>query len=184
MTTIGQLAWRIRGVVWRLRAYKWPPSLFVVVVCLISAALLVAALTLDWPVTDGRHAVRGQVTILGSRPTVIDGDTVRWQGRTVRLIGFDAPETGNRARCASELDRGDRATTRLRELIASSNVTVELVRCACPPAKVGTEACNFGRACGILTVNGRDVGDRLIAEDLARPYHCQQFSCPSRGSWC
>ena len=129
-------------------------------------------------------AVRGQVTILGGRPIVIDGDTVRWQGRTVRLVGFDAPETGDRARCASERDRGDRATTRLRELITSGNVTVELVRCACPPAKVGTEACNFGRACGILTVNGRDAGDRLIAEGLARPYHCGQFSCPSRGSWC
>lgn len=172
-------------VVWRLRAYKWRPSLgLVVVVGLISAGVLVTAWTIDWPQIGGGDAVRGQLTIPGDRPIVIDGDTVRWQGRTVRLVGFDAPETGNRAHCASELDRGDRATTRLRELIASSNVTVELVRCACPPVKVGTEACNFGRACGILTINGRDAGDRLIAEDLARPYHCQQFSCPSRGSWC
>ena len=58
-------------------------------------------------------------------PTVIDGDTVRWQGQTVRLVGFDTPETGNRARCASERNRGDKATARLRELIVSGNVTVD-----------------------------------------------------------
>ena len=115
---------------------------------------------------------------------MIDGDTVRWQGQTVRLVGFDTPETGNRARCASERNRGDKATARLRELIVSGNVTVELVRCACPAEQLGTEACNFGRSCGILTINGRDAGDTLIAEGLARAYHCRQFSYPSRGSWC
>jgi endonuclease YncB( thermonuclease family) len=30
---------------------------------------------------------------------VIDGDTISARGRVVRLVGFDAPETGNRARC-------------------------------------------------------------------------------------
>ena len=30
---------------------------------------------------------------------VIDGDTISALGRVVRLAGFDAPETGNRARC-------------------------------------------------------------------------------------
>jgi endonuclease YncB( thermonuclease family) len=29
---------------------------------------------------------------------VIDGDTIRAHGLTVRLVGFDAPETGFRAR--------------------------------------------------------------------------------------
>jgi endonuclease YncB( thermonuclease family) len=33
---------------------------------------------------------------------VIDGDTIRAHGRSVRLIGFDAPESGLRAQCESE----------------------------------------------------------------------------------
>jgi hypothetical protein len=33
---------------------------------------------------------------------VIDGDTIRVAGRTVRLVGFDAPELGSRAYCGLE----------------------------------------------------------------------------------
>jgi endonuclease YncB( thermonuclease family) len=32
--------------------------------------------------------------------TVIDGDTIKARGRTIRLVGFDAPESGLLARCA------------------------------------------------------------------------------------
>jgi succinate dehydrogenase/fumarate reductase flavoprotein subunit len=39
--------------------------------------------------------------LASAKPAVFDGDTVRWEGRTVRLVGFDTPETGNRARCHS-----------------------------------------------------------------------------------
>jgi hypothetical protein len=31
-------------------------------------------------------------------------------------------------------------------------------------------ACNNDRACGVLTVQDEDVGNVLMAEDLARPY--------------
>jgi hypothetical protein len=33
-----------------------------------------------------------------------------------------------------------------------------------------TLACNYGRACGYLTVDGRDVGNVLVAEKLAHTY--------------
>jgi len=42
--------------------------------------------------------------------------------------------------------------------------------------------CNYGRACGYLTV-GQDVSDALIAENLAHPLICGQFSCPKRKAW-
>ena len=109
---------------------------------------------------------------------------MRRQGRTVRLVGVDAPAgTGARARCQAERERGERATA-LRELVASGNVKFELERCSCSQGTEGTESCNFGRSCGVLTINGRDAGQMLVAEGLARPYRCGQFSCPPRGSWC
>jgi endonuclease YncB( thermonuclease family) len=93
----------------------------------VLAAALVTMLTFDWPLVGGDDAV-GQGSFIGGRPTVLDGDTVRWQGRTVRLVGFDTPETGDRARCQSERAKADNATARLRELIASRTVKLELVR--------------------------------------------------------
>ena len=42
---------------------------------------------------------------------VLDGDTIRVAGETFRLVGFDAPET-YRARCPSEHELGNRATSR------------------------------------------------------------------------
>ena len=133
---------------------------------------------------NGGEARREQPRDINQKPTVIDGDTVRWQGETVRLVGFDTPEKGDRARCQSERSKGDRATVRLRELIATGTVTLDLVRCSCPAGTEGTKACNFGRACVVLLVDGRDAGRTLIAEGLARPYVCHATSCPPRGSWC
>ena len=123
---------------------------------------------------------------------VIDGDIIRAHGCTVRLAGFDAPESGLRARCESE-----------RALAAQGNLPIAAVgqrRRAgfavgpmCMPtkhtgnadqARGGTPRCNYGRACGILTAAGKDVGDILISEGLARRYVCGRVSCPHRDSWC
>jgi len=35
-----------------------------------------------------------------------------------------------------------------------------------------------------LTVDGKDVGDTLIAENLAHAFVCDEYSCPKRISWC
>jgi len=36
----------------------------------------------------------------------------------------------------------------------------------------GTRWCNYGGACGYLTVDGYDVGDTLLAENLAHRCQC------------
>jgi endonuclease YncB( thermonuclease family) len=64
---------------------------------------------------------------------VVDGDTIRAGGRTVRLVGFDTPETGSRARCESERMLAAAASTRLRQLIAGGGLDLEPVACSCPP---------------------------------------------------
>ena len=116
--------------------------------------------------------------------SVIDGDTVRANGQTYRLVGFDTPESGSLARCERERKLADAATNRLRQLVANSQTALEPVRCSCPPDTEGTQQCNHGRLCARLRADGQDVGSILISEGLARSYVCGQTGCPRRQSWC
>jgi endonuclease YncB( thermonuclease family) len=116
---------------------------------------------------------------------VVDGDTIEVHGQRIRLIDFDAPELGGHAHCGLERMLAARATSRLRQMIQlSTDIDLQIVECSCRPGTEGTHACNFGRACGYLTVDGRDVGNVLIAENLAHPYACGRYSCPKRRPWC
>src|SRR5690606_8599100 len=92
----------------------------------------------------------------GASITVTDGDTIRVDGERVRLVGFNAPETTN-ARCDLERELGDRATARLKQMVAGGGLTFEKLACACPPGTEGNDRCNYGRACGTLRVAGRDL---------------------------
>lgn len=54
-------------------------------------------------------AILASTAFIGEPPLrVIDGDTVARGSIVYRLVGFDAPETGDRARCAAEADLGRR----------------------------------------------------------------------------
>lgn len=99
--------------------------------------------------------------------TVIDGDTVRVGGESVRIIGLDAPEM--QSRCLREWRMARAATARLGELVA---------------AGVVLEPQGRDRYRRLLAVvrdsRGRDVAQVLIAERLARPYNGRT----RRQSWC
>src|SRR5215470_5253962 len=117
---------------------------------------------------------------------VIDGDTIRvyHQQPNVRLVGFNAPETRNAA-CPAEFELGSKATRRLRDIIKTGNLDFTYIRCSCPQATQGTFACNYGRDCGTLKSNGRDVGAILIEEGLAVPFVCGATHCPKTPRpWC
>ncbi len=121
-----------------------------------------------------------------SNVTVIDGDTIRinQQRPDVRLVGFNAPET-RRAQCAAEEALGGKATRRLRDLVRGGNLDLEFVACSCRPGTEGTNACNYGRRCGVLKAGGLDVGATLIAEQLAVPFQCGSSGCPpTPRPWC
>jgi endonuclease YncB( thermonuclease family) len=116
--------------------------------------------------------------------SVIDGDTIRFKRQVYRVVGFDAPESGSRARCERERTLADAATNRLRQLVANGQTVLEPVPCSCPPGTEETPECNYGRLCAVLRAEGRDVGAILVSEGLARPYVCSQSRCPRRQSWC
>jgi endonuclease YncB( thermonuclease family) len=119
--------------------------------------------------------------IAAASVTVIDGDTIRLDdGRpNIRLVGFDAPETGSRAQCPSEQALGHRATMRLRELIAGGGVDLQPVDCACRPGTAATLKCNYGRSCAVLVIRSKDASAVLISEGLARAYVLQPRQVPA-----
>jgi endonuclease YncB( thermonuclease family) len=100
---------------------------------------------------------------------VIDGDTIRYRGVTIRLADIDTPELFS-PKCASEAARGQRATERLLELINAGSF--DLV----PSGSRDQD--RYGRKLRILVRNGRSLGDTLVAEGLARRWD------GARRSWC
>lgn len=122
--------------------------------------------------------------ITPSEITVVDGDTIKAGGETYRLVGYDTPETGSRARCEAERSKGAAASLRLRRIVAMGGLDLARVACACRTGTEGTAACNHGRRCAVLRQAGRDVGSIMISEGLAREYVCRGTRCPKRGDWC
>ena len=101
--------------------------------------------------------------------TVIDGDTIKWKQTTrVRLIGFDTPELSGR--CKLERRLAQDAKDRLRSLLEGAT-DIDLVS--------RFEQDRYGRVLAWLVIDGRDVGQVLISESLARPYDGGQ-----RMAWC
>jgi endonuclease YncB( thermonuclease family) len=90
---------------------------------------------------------------------VVDGDTVWFNGQNLRLESYDTPEPYYDV-CggATEVALARRASGRLLELLNSNAWTVEV-----------HELDSTGeRHRATLRIDGRDVGETLIAEGLAR----------------
>lgn len=133
----------------------------------------------------GLGAARAE-PITPSEIRVIDGDTIEAHGLTYRMVGYDTPETKSRGRRAvgpEERAVANLATARFQELISSGPLDLKEVPCSCPAATLGTKACNHGRKCAVLSLNGKNIGDALIAEELALPFECGPTKCPKLPDW-
>lgn len=114
-----------------------------------------------WP--DGRMEITTEFGLChkgGGRNCVVDGDTVWIAGEKVRVAGIDAPET-HEFKCAKEAELGRKSALRLQALLSSGTLVARPADRARDPN---------GRLLRHIAVDGRDVGETLIAEGLAREY--------------
>lgn len=104
----------------------------------------------------------------GGADCVVDGDTFWMGGVKIRIADIDTPEL-HPARCVEEARLGEAATLRLYALLNSGTVTLQTA---------DRDTDRYGRKLRRVTVNGRGVGDTLIAEGLARPWQGRRMG------WC
>lgn len=87
---------------------------------------------------------------------VIDGDTIKLAGQTVRLHGIDAPETAQTC--------GDWACGQAASLALSQMMTGAEVQCAT------LDRDRYGRAIGRCTANGMDLAEAMVSRGYAWAY--------------
>lgn len=116
------------------------------------------------------------LTMCGNRPNtsdktcLVDGDTLWLFGENIRLQDFDTPEPQTQI-CggAEEVALAHRASARMLELLNGNEWTIE---------KFGTDGTRSKRRLATIRIDGRDVGDILIEEGLARRWpNGHEFWC-------
>ena len=121
-------------------------------------------------------AARGASEPSGDSFYAIDGDTLvnRRTGQRYRLSNVDTPETGDRARCGAERTLGQHAARRTRALVRSAT-RVDI-------RALGRND-SYGRSVAYILIDGRDLGETLIAEGLARAWTGRRLPwCDAQGN--
>jgi micrococcal nuclease len=105
---------------------------------------------------------------------VIDGDTFALDRERIRLLGIDAPET-REASCEQERVAGYATKARVVELVRFGRL-VEIRR-------QGHD--QFGRTLAHIIIDGRDLGEQLVSEQLALRYRAGTEAKAARiAHWC
>lgn len=106
------------------------------------------------------------------RARVIDGDTIRIGGDTIRLWGVDAPERDQVCLInGSPIMCGEMVLTALRDKVAGNRV-----RCRYKDWNEGLAAEHQARAVGQCAIDGADLGDWLVSRGLAVPAYADHYS--------
>lgn len=89
---------------------------------------------------------------------VLDGDTIVVNQERIRLAGIDAPEI--KGKCAEEKRLAAMATNLLAQTLNGSRILIE--RQPKPD--------RYGRTLAMVTADGRDAGEIILREGLARKW--------------
>lgn len=103
-------------------------------------------------------------------PSAIDGDTIHDGHRTqgYRLFGIDTPELA-RAKCSAEKALGLAASARVQGLLDAAR-EVRAFPAWNPKGRPDWPTDGFERRIARIEIDGKDLGELLLAEGLAKPY--------------
>lgn len=97
----------------------------------------------------------------------IDGDTLALGEHRIRIADIDAPEPNGS--CPAERALARVATARLAALLDAGPIELH---------RADRDADRYGRKLRIVSRDGRNLGETLVAEGLARPWNGR------RARWC
>ena len=152
---------------------RWPS--FIVISAALCAALFLAIFLSGGPAST-RAAVGGDpyrasfgICFGPDRfSCVVDGDTIWFEGRKIRIADINTPEI-SKPGCASEERLGQKAKIRLQALLNQGNFSLQ---------SIDRDQDQYGRDLRIITRDGESLGDIMVAEGLAERW--QGY----RRDWC
>jgi len=102
-------------------------------------------------------SVEADITVAASQIRVVDGDTIRFGRERIRIIGLDAPESGNLAKCDAERQLSALATMTFREMIEGKFIEIR---------RDGHD--RYGRTLAHVSIQGGgNVAELMIRQRLA-----------------
>lgn len=138
----------------------------------LAAMILGGFMAIGWPVpTEAAEPPTREFAVCGTvrNTCVVDGDTFWLDGVKIRIADIDTPEISSPS-CDAEYALGIRARNRLAELLNGGSFELR---------RVGSrDADQYGRKLRVVVRGGQSLGDRLVAEGLARTWTGR------KESWC
>ena len=152
---------------------RWPS--FIVITAALCAALFLAIFLSGGPAQTsaavGSDSYRASFGICfgPERYTcVVDGDTIWFEGRKIRIADINTPEISSPG-CASERLLGEQAKMRMQALLNQGAFSLQ---------SIDRDQDQYGRDLRIITRDGESLGETLVAEGLAERW--QGY----RRDWC
>ena len=152
---------------------RWPT--FITITAAMCAALFLAIFLSGGPATTSAavgidpHRASFGICFGSDRTTcVVDGDTIWFEGRKIRIADINTPEISSPG-CASEKRLGEQAKFRLLALLNEGSFSLQ---------SIDRDQDKYGRDLRIITRGGQSLGETLVTEGLAERW--QGY----RRDWC